>query len=91
MATILEFSMLDDAQTPQITHQRRRRDSVEVVDVDELDDEIYQTHHPPEPGPSRPAQRRRLTGPSEIISLVESDEDDIVVSETSSRPGRLLF
>ncbi|KXN82972.1 hypothetical protein AN958_01977 [Leucoagaricus sp. SymC.cos] len=89
MATVFQRLMpaLDDSQAPQIIHQRRRRDSVEVIDVDELDDDIYQTHRAPEPDPSRSAQRRRLNMPSEIISLLDSDDDDIVISETRIRPA----
>ncbi|KAF5359150.1 hypothetical protein D9756_002982 [Leucocoprinus leucothites] len=90
MATVFQRPMPapPDTQTTTIPTRRRRRDSVEVIDVDELDDDIYQTHRAPEPGPSRPAQRRRLSVPSEIISLLdESDDDDIVITGARVRPA----
>jgi len=76
-----------DAQTTALPTLRRRRESVEVIDVDELDDNIYQTHRVPEPGPSRPMQPQRLSVPPEIISLVEeSDDDDIAIVGPFVRP-----
>ncbi|KAF9449744.1 hypothetical protein P691DRAFT_811906 [Macrolepiota fuliginosa MF-IS2] len=89
MAAVFQRPMpiLDDAQDNQIRQQRRRRDSVEVIDVDELDDVVYLPHRAPEPGPSRPAQRRRISTPSEIISLLDSDDDDLVMSASSVRPA----
>jgi len=83
-----------DAQTTALPTLRRRRESVEVIDVDELDDNIYQTHRVPEPGPSRPMQPQRLSVPPEIISLVEeSDDEDITVVGPFVRPreSSLLF
>lgn len=83
-----------DAQTTAVPTLRRRRDSVEVIDVDELDDNIYQTHRVSEPGPSRPMQPQRLSVQPEIISLVEeSDDEDITVVGPFVRPreSSLLF
>ncbi len=93
MATVFQrpLSILDDPQEPQIRPQRRRRDSVEIIDVDELDDDLYNTHGGPESGASRPAQRRRLSMPSEIISLLDSDDEDLVISASDIRPGEEFF
>ena len=61
----------------------RRRHSVEVIDVDLLDDEEIRTSQ-------RPLQRRRLDSP-ELISLLDSDEDDQrVASGSGIRQGLLL-
>lgn len=93
MAAVFQrpVSILDDPQDNQIRPQRRRRDSIEVIDVDELDDDIYHTHPGPESSASRPAQRRRLSMPSEIISLLDSDEEDLVISASNVRPGENFF
>ena len=81
-----------DAQTTALPTLLRRRESVEVIDVDELDDNIYQTHRVPEPGLSRPMQPQRLSVPPEIISLVEeSDDEDITVVGPFVRPRESSF
>jgi len=94
MATVFErlLPAQADAQTTVLPTLRRRRESVEVIDVDELDDNTYQTHRAPEPGPSRPMQPQRLSVPPEIISLVEeSDDDDITIIEPFVQPRESLF
>lgn len=93
MAAVFQRPMpvLDDAQNSQIRQQRRQRDSVEVINVDDFDDNVYQTHRATEPGPSRPAQRRRISSPSEIISLLDSDDEDLVISGSDIRPGESSF
>ncbi|EKM77999.1 hypothetical protein AGABI1DRAFT_129781 [Agaricus bisporus var. burnettii JB137-S8] len=89
MATVFGVPMpaLDDAQNMQARPQRRRADPVEIIDVDELDDDVYQTHRLQAPGPSRPTQRNRHSSSSEVISLVDSDEEDLVVGSNNVRPA----
>jgi hypothetical protein len=93
MATVFDLAMpaLDDAQNSQARQQRRRADSIEIIDVDQLDDVLYQTHRPQAPGPSRPAQRNRFSSSSEVISLVDSDEEDMVIRSNDVRPGKFSF
>ena len=42
MATVFDLAMpvLDDAQNLQARQQRRRADSIEIIDVDQLDDAL---------------------------------------------------
>lgn len=93
MATVFGVPLpaLDDAQNMQARPQRRRADPVEIIDVDELDDDVYQTHRLQAPGPSRPTQRNRHSSSSEVISLVDSDEEDLVVGSNNVRPGKVPF
>ena len=71
MATILEglFPAMREGPIPQ---RRRAHDSIEVIDVDELDDEEIAALQ-------RPLQRRRIQPPQEsieTITLLDSDDDD---------------
>lgn len=84
MATILEslFPAMREGPIPQ---RRRPHDSIEVIDVDELDDEEIAALQ-------RPLQRRRIQPPQEhieTISLLDSDEDEpqIVASTSTSQTG----
>lgn len=92
MATVFDLAMpaLDDAQN-QARQRRRRADSIEIIDVDQLDDVLYQAHRPPVPGPSRSAPRNRPSSSSEVISLVDSDEEDMVIRPSDVRPGNVSF
>lgn len=72
------------APTPLVViPQRRRRESVEVIDVDLWEDD-------------RPTQRRRISPDVEVIDLVDSDVEEIQQpiasgSNTAPRPGEFLL
>ncbi|KAF4596737.1 hypothetical protein EYR40_007575 [Pleurotus pulmonarius] len=84
MAAILEglFPAMREGLIPQ---RRRPHESIEVIDVDELDDEEIAAMQ-------RPLQRRRIQPPQEsieTITLLDSDDDEpqIVASTSSSQTG----
>lgn len=93
MATIIEqpMSALSNMQSVPVVPQRRRRQSVEIIDLDLDDDDnvIFQVNRQRTQPVVRPAQRRRLSSP-EVISLVDSDEDDFqpVASGSGTRHGK---
>ncbi|KAL0945475.1 hypothetical protein HGRIS_000961 [Hohenbuehelia grisea] len=67
--------------TTSLLPQSRRRESVEIIDVDELDDDILQQ------APSRPAQRRRVDPELEVFVIDSDDDEDIGASTSSSSSG----
>lgn len=84
MATILE-GLFPAMREGPILQRRRPHDSIEVIDVDELDDEEIAALQ-------RPLQRRRIQPPqesTETITLLDSDDDEpqIVASTSTSQTG----
>ncbi|KAF5389641.1 hypothetical protein D9757_004159 [Collybiopsis confluens] len=71
----------DLAPTPIVPQRRRREPSVEIIDVDQLDE----SQSTPRAGPSgahsvnhtSPRQRRRFNPPSSDIVIIDSDDDDL--------------
>jgi hypothetical protein len=55
---------------------RRSRDPAEIIDVDELDDDNLLTLQPPPTRRRIEASTSEVSTPTEIISLVDSDEED---------------
>ncbi|KAF8629953.1 hypothetical protein AX17_005519 [Amanita inopinata Kibby_2008] len=69
--------------------QRRRRESIEIIDVDLLDDDITSaSRHSSSQPQQRPLQRRRQTTASlqepETISLLDSDDEEPIVTSTTN-------
>jgi hypothetical protein len=78
MATIVErpLSAFSMSASPTVVPQRRRRDSVEVIDVDSFEETN-----------TRPSQRRRVEQDTDIIELLDSDEEPGVDTHAAGSSG----
>ncbi|KAF9532661.1 hypothetical protein CPB83DRAFT_847148 [Crepidotus variabilis] len=91
MATIVErpMSALNDIQANM--ERNTRRNSIEIIDVDEFDDTTQRasslSRSPPRP---RPRMRTSFQPHPETIILSDSDDDDIEILPQPQRPIRPL-
>ncbi|KAF9016973.1 hypothetical protein BDZ89DRAFT_1075148 [Hymenopellis radicata] len=77
MTTIVAHPPMLPLSPAPIVPQRRRRDSIEVIDVDEWPDELP---------PPRPTQRRRMSPQIEVIDLMDSDVEEMPASSGRYSP-----
>ena len=90
MATIVDrpLSAIGNGMDP-VVPQRRRRESVEIIDVDSLDDTAAPSRHTNAQPRPRPSQRRWQAHneplETEEIIVLDSDEDEPVRGTSSGR------